>query len=264
MCPARYYQPMASWTDGAAYAPIERPDGFATPEVEPLADTDNPVATTAGAVPPPREFRQDVAVTPLGQVRTAPLPRRNPSEPFLVSGGLMTTASSMGEHTLRDPRAPFTTLRETDGSRGVDALPPPTGEPLVMGIAGPPGTTGTGLDALMSSGMTRRTAVADKSPTEVSTLRTLVFLAVAFCFLGFTIGFVAPYMLIVAGLLSLRASFLTGKAGSWAIGVGLALIMAGFIVTPGLEDLLGRLACLSFGIWFVKAAVGRSRGGTGR
>ena len=27
---------MASWKDGAAYAPTERPDGFATPSTEPL------------------------------------------------------------------------------------------------------------------------------------------------------------------------------------------------------------------------------------
>ena len=128
-----------------------------------------------------------------------------------------------------------------------------------MGMGEPPGPPGTGLDALMSSGMNPRTAVAGKSPTEMSTQRTLVFLAVAFCVLGFTIGVVAPYMLIAAGLLSMRASFLTGKAGSWAIGVGLALIMVGFVLTPGLEVLLGRLASLSFGIWFVSGAVGRSR-----
>ena len=251
---------MASWTDGAAYAPIERPDGFATPEVEPLAHVSNPIAPTPGAIPPPQEFRQDAPVTHLGHVRTAPLPRRNPSEPFLVSGGLMTTASSMGQHTFRDPQTPFHTRRDTDGAQGVDALPPPTGEPLALGMGGPPGPPEAGLDALMSSGMTRRTSSGGKSATEMSTQRTLVFLATACCVLGFTIGVAAPYMLIAAGALSLRAAYLAGKAGVWAIGVGLVLIMTGFIVTPGVEVLLGRLACLSFGIWFVSAATGSSRG----
>ena len=250
---------MASWTDGAAYAPLERPDGFATPEVEPLAEASRAVATTPGAIPPPQEFRQNVSLPPLDHVRTSPLPHRNPSDPFLVSGGLMTTASSMGQHTVRDPRAPFTTQRATSGSEDEPALPPPTGEPLAISMGGPPGPPGGGLHTLMSSGMARRPASMTKSPTEMSTQRTLVFLAVACCVLGFTIGYVAPYMLIAAGALSLRASFLTGKAGSWSIGVGLALIMAGFILTPGLEVLLGRLASLSFGIWFVSAAVGHSR-----
>ena len=255
---------MASWTDGAAYAPIERPDGFATPEAEPLAHASNPVAPTPGAIPPPQAFRQDAPATPLGDIRTAPLPRRNPSEPFLVSGGLMTTASSMGQHTLRNPQTPFQTRRDTDAAQSVDALPPPTGEPLALGVAGPPGPPGSGLDALMASGVTRRSSSDDKSATEMSTQRTLVFLATACCVLGFTIGVAAPYMLIAAGALSLRAAHLTGKAGLWAIGVGLVLIMAGFIVTPGVEALLGRLASLSFGIWFVSAAMGDSRGRPGR
>ncbi len=171
----------------------------------------------------------------------------------------MTTASSMGQHPIRDPQTPFHTRRETDGAQNVDALPPPTGEPLALGM-GAPGPPGAGLDVLMSSGVARRTDSRGKSSQEMSTQRTLVFLAVACCVLGFTIGVVAPYMLIAAGALSLRAAFLTGKTGVWAIGVGLALIVAGFIVTPGSEELLGRLASLSFGIRFVTAAVGRSQG----
>ncbi len=256
---------MASWTDGAAYAPIERPDGFATPEAEPLAQPTDPGPTTAGAVPPPGEFRQDTAVMPLDQVRTTPPPRRNPSAPIIVSGGLMTTASSMGQHALRDPRRPFRTRREADMTPHIGALPPPTGEPLAVPVGnatGHPAPPGGGLDALMSSGVARRSRARGKSQQEMSTQRTLVFLAVACCVLGFTIGVVAPYMLIAAGALSLRAAFLTGTAGAWAIGVGFALIVAGFVVTPGFEDLLGRLASLSFGIWFVSATVGRSPGGS--
>lgn len=251
---------MASWTDGAAYAPIERPDGFATPEVEPLAHATSPVVSTPGAIPPPHEFRQSAPVAPLEHVRTAPPPRRNPSDPFLVSGGLMTTPSSLGQHAGRDPRTPFHVRRDADDTDAVDALPPPTGAPLAFPMGEPQNPAGGGLDALMSSGMSRRPSSPGKSPQEMSTQRTLVFLAVACCVLGFTIGVVAPYMLIAAGILSLRAAFLTGTAGAWAVGVGLALIVAGFIVQPGLEVLFGRLASLSFGIWFVSATLGRPRG----
>lgn len=251
---------MASWTDGAAYAPIERPDGFATPEVEPLATASNPVATTPGAMPAPREFQQNQPVTPLEHVRTTPPPGRNPSEPFLVSGGLMTTASSMAQHASRDPQTPFHTRRDADGYQDVDTLPPPTGKPMLLPFDGPQGAGGAGLDALMSSGTARRPSTTEKSPSELATQRTLVFLAVACCVLGFTIGIAAPVLLIVAGALALRASFLTGRAGAWAIGVGLFLIMAGYVVAPDLEGLAGRLASLTFGIWFVSAAVRRSRG----
>lgn len=251
---------MASWTDGAAYAPIERPDGFATPEVEPLEHVDKSVAATAGPVPPPQQFQQNTPVIPLAQVRTAPLPRRNPSEPFLVSGGLMTTASSMGHHALRDPHTPFHTRDEMGSAQNVGLLPPPTGQPLVFGMDAPSGPPQSGLDALMSSGTARPGPSGQRSASEMSTQRTLVFLATACCLLGFTIGEAAPYMLIAGGSLALRARFLTGRAGLWAIGVGLVLIMAGFIVPPGFEVLLGRLASMSFGIWFISSVMGGSKG----
>ena len=93
----------------------------------------------------------------------------------------------------------------------------------------------------------------------MSTQKTLVFLAVACCVLGFTIGVAAPYMLIAAGALSLRATYLTGRAGLWSTVVGLVLIVTGVVLDPGLEALLGRLTSLTFGIWFVSAAVGRTR-----
>ncbi len=253
---------MASWTDGAAYAPIERPYGFASPEVDPLADATTAAAVTPGALPPPQDFSQNIPAIPLQHVATEPLSRRNPSQPFQVSGGLMTLASSMGKHTVRDPRTPFHTQHQASGFPDTDRLPPPTGEPLALDVHGPPMGPTTELDTLMSSGMARRTSSSKESPQEMSTQRTLVFLAVACCVLGFTIGAAAPYMLIAAGALSLRASTLTGRAGIWAIGSAFAIILAGFILIPGLEVLLGRLASLSFGIWFVSAALGRSRKGS--
>ncbi len=250
---------MASWTDGAAYAPIERPDGFAEPEVEPLARTASSIAPTEGAVPPPQDFRHDTPAIPLELLSPEQPSHRNPTQPFVVSGGLMTTASSMGRHTARDPRTPFVGQRGPIHTPTPGTLPPPTGEPLALGPDAPPRPAGAAVDTLMSSPAARQPVRRGRSAQEMSTQRTLVFLAVACCVLGFTIGAAAPYMLIAAGGLSLRATFLTGNAGVWAIGVALALLVAGFIVAPELEVLLGRLASLSFGIWFITSAASRSR-----
>ena len=250
---------MASWTDGAAYAPLERPDGFATPEAEPLATATPASSGTPGAVPRPREFVRSAPEVPLGGVRTSPLPRRNPSHPFQVSGGLLTAASSMGQHFVRDPKTPFQSLRDRGPEPGVDALPPPTGEPLMVGVTAPPGAPVSPPPALIHAGNRPPGQARARSPQEMSTQKTLVFLAVACCVLGFTIGVAAPYMLIAAGALSLRATYLTGRAGLWSTVVGLVLIVTGVVLDPGLEALLGRLTSLTFGIWFVSAAVGRTR-----
>ncbi len=252
---------MASWTDGAAYAPIERPDGFATPEVEPLDSAPESTATTPGALPAPQEFRQSAPVASLEELHRTPPSSRNPSDPFLILGGLMTTASSMGRDTTRDPRIPFLSQRDAGGGPGVETLPPPTGEPLAFPAVGPPGAP---VDTIPGMPMHRWTAPPSPGPPpmssqEISTQRTLVLLGVVCCVLGFAIGAVAPYMLLVAGGLSLRASRLTGKVGFWAIGFGLVLIVFGLLLAPGLEFVYGRLACLGFGIWFTTAAVGRSR-----
>ncbi|MGO1385163.1 MAG: hypothetical protein ACTHU1_10320, partial [Arachnia sp.] len=152
-----------------------------------------------------------------------------------MSGGLMTTASSMGHHALRDPHTPFHTRDEVVSAQNVGLLPPPTGQPLALGMDTPFSPHHPWLDSLMSSGTARPGPSGDRSASEMSTQRTLVFLATACCLLGFTIGAAAPYMLIAAGSLALRARFLTGRAGLWAIGTGFALIMTGFIVPPGIE-----------------------------
>lgn len=251
---------MASWTDGAAYAPIERPDGFATPEVEPLSQPPAKTAATPGAVPPPSQFTQNVVLPPLDRISTAAPPSRNPSEPFLVLGGLMTTASSMDSLAARDPLTPFqSSQRDTDYS-DIDTLPPPTGQPL-PGPAGQPfpppspGGFGTPVQPGAGGGPFRTTM----SPQETQAQRTLAVLGIVCCVIGFTIGTGAPVLLFIAGLLSLRAGKLTGKAGFWAMGSGLALIMFGILLEPGAEIVWGRIACFAFAIWLVSAIVRGSK-----
>lgn len=96
---------MASWTDGAAYAPIERPDGFAVPDVAPLPAAEPSPQLTPGAVAPPSGFAPmppTVALEDLGKEEKL---RRNPAAPFDVSSALMMAyAAGYGS---RDPRQPF-------------------------------------------------------------------------------------------------------------------------------------------------------------
>lgn len=238
---------MASWTDGAAYAPIERPDGFATPEVDPLETATAAPATTPGAMAPPQQFRMDTPVAPLNQVRTTPPPRRDPAHAFQTGAALMTVASSMGQHDPRDPRTPFMVQRN-DGSSD-DALPPPTGNPLPGPLVAPHGPP---------NGMALRPGAVPVSRQELNTQTTLVWLAMVCCFLGLTLGETSPYLLLAAGVLTFRAFATCGKAGIWALAVGLLLIVVSFVVGSDGVSVYGRLASLGFAIWFATAAL-RSR-----
>ncbi len=229
---------MASWTDGAAYAPIERPDGFATPEVDALEVAQPEAAKTPGPMPTPTGFAPTAPVIPLDQIRTTSLPQRNPSAPFLVSGGLLTAASSMGHDGVRDPRTPF--AQASNASGPVD-LPPPTGAPLA-----PP----AGMPMTMAP-----FGQAPRAGQQQSTQRTLVFLAVAATVLGLTIPAVAPWMLILAGSLTLRTVPITGKTGQWVLTTGLFLLIFSVVLSPDLLDSISRLVCLGFGATFAMAAV---------
>ncbi len=238
---------MASWTDGAAYAPLERPDGFATPEVAPLELTAPATAQTPGPMPTPTGFHPSAPTTPLEQVRTAPPATRNPSQPFEIGAGLMTVGSSMGQDTMRDPHEPFRSYGdEAPQGAGVDTLPPPTGAPLMLPTGLPVGAPGAG-------------SVVGLSMQQQSSQRTLVFLGVVCAVLGLTIPAVAPWMLFVAGVLTLRAQTLVGKASYWSIGVGLTLLILGGVLPPEGAAGLGRLASIVFVAWFGIAASRRSR-----
>lgn len=244
---------MASWTDGAAYAPIERPDGFATPEVDPLEVAVPEVAQTPGPMPTPNGFTPTGPTTPLTAVGTAARPGRNPSAPFQVSSGLLTAASSMGRTVTRDPRAPFQSYTATSD---VDALPPPTGAPLPppSGLPQAP-IPGAPVGVLAS----RTSGLAGLSPQERSSQRTLVFLAVALTVLGFTIPSGAPLMLFVAGSLTWRTKRVTGTAGYWCMGTGLVLLAFGGVAPPDVAAILGRLASITFLLWFGLSAYRRAR-----
>lgn len=113
---------MASWRDGAAYAPTERPDGFATPSTNALPAGEPYKAATPGPMAPPQSF--DAAKQPaLSQIAVEVKQRRNPRDSFEVASTTLTTAPGQPSGK-RDPKEPFAT------SRSADQLPPPTGDPL--------------------------------------------------------------------------------------------------------------------------------------
>lgn len=126
---------MATWTDGAAYAPLERPYGFATPEAPPLEAAEPAAAPTPGPVPPPQGFAPSGPQIPLDQVMVADRRPRDPAFPFTTATAAIASAPPPASGN-RDPRAPFTVYDTASAGRGVDSaeLPPPSGAPLAAPV----------------------------------------------------------------------------------------------------------------------------------
>lgn len=219
---------MATWTDGAAYAPIERPDGFATPEAAPLEVHPPLLAPTPGAIPPPQGFAPTAPQVPLDQIHTAAPATRNPSEPFHTASASLTAGPDAHVAGERDPRQPFT-------SYAVDTqeLPPPTGAPLPppsgapLSVAPPP----PGLAPSQAPQPGLADAPVWNPPgvpagPDESTLKTLLGLAAACMGLGILLPGAAPWLVLVGGLLMLRTKPLSGHLGTAAIVAGIVLLVA--------------------------------------
>jgi hypothetical protein len=75
---------MATWEDGPEYAPLERPEEFTSPAVEPL-DLAPPPPVPA-ALPAQRPVFTDPSdpVAPLAALVPAPADDRDPQQPFAV------------------------------------------------------------------------------------------------------------------------------------------------------------------------------------
>lgn len=87
---------MASWEDGAEYAPIERPFGFATPRVAPLEDPQPEPNPSLGApVKTPTTFTSPVQHQPPLEslVPTTQAPR-DPHQPFQTHSSSTPTGST--------------------------------------------------------------------------------------------------------------------------------------------------------------------------
>ncbi|HMT87547.1 MAG TPA: hypothetical protein PKE40_14460 [Arachnia sp.] len=122
---------MATWRDGAAYAPATRPDGFAAPVAPALSAAAPRDPGTPRDVPAPATMEAPAQMAPLEAVAAQPRTARNPREAFAVASALLTAAS-----TERDPRQPIL----TSAPRQIlsdDELPPPTGAPLAPPMGDP-------------------------------------------------------------------------------------------------------------------------------
>lgn len=112
---------MASWKDGSAYAPIERPDAFAMPDAEPLPQAEARPQSTAGAIPPPSGYAPTPPGPDLAAIGVKATVTRNPAAPFTVYSALAAPPPTPGMY--RDPRVPIQ-ITTTSASLVEEPLPP--------------------------------------------------------------------------------------------------------------------------------------------
>lgn len=261
---------MASWKDGAAYAPTERPDGFASPVADPLPVAPPWAPPTEGPMAHPEDFRATAQppLTDLGHTVTV---GRDPREEFEVSSMAMTATPGIG--SLRNPRDAFSLSTSTAPGY---APPAPVGEPLPgpppagAGHPGPfptapPGTwpaprpsNGGPIQGPPQQGAP---PAAPKQPQSEST-RSLCWIAAAMCGFGILFAGAAPLLLIVAGSLGLRTTERTSQLGLAALIVGCASVIFQLLDgSLGEGGPLLMLFSLAAGVWFVVGAVRRGPSG---
>lgn len=223
---------MASWTDGAAYAPIERPDAFAMPEAEPLSQAEPPPELTPGAIPPPSGYAPLPPGPALEQLGTPATTTRNPAAPFEVHSALLTATPVPGGQ--RDPLVPFQ-VSSLLAPVGPDAPPDPS-QLLAQGPYAP--------------GMLPPTPTASPTPTLQ---RTLILTAAGAFLLTVLVPTAAPYLFAVAGVLMLRTSP-EGRQFAWATFTiaalaGAAILAGAATFTADLTRWLGVCFGISCVIW---------------
>lgn len=243
---------MAGWTDGAAYAPIERPDGFATPEVEALEVAVPQLAQTPGPIPAPQGFQPSAPQAPLDQIRTDPPPARDPAIPFATASAALTAGPDRYSDAGRDPRQPFHGYTTGVGSQELpppsgDPLPPPTGAPLSLSALPPPGQFGAPGPAPINA-------------DTLKTLRTLLVIAIVALCIGVLVPGTTAWLVLTTGLLGLRTKPLTGHMGTSACTAGIALLLLGLVV-PEVPRLLSLTVAAAFIGW---AGYGLRRGAVPR
>lgn len=218
---------MASWKDGAAYAPIERPDGFATPNTSPLSVASPPEQVTPGAVARPATL-EPVAAPPLGDVARAAVASRDPQQPFDVQSAAMTSAPALPDGQ-RDPLAPYAVTTATPTSTQDAPPPPPNAMPLPNGWAPPAQSEG-------SSG-------------------PLLWLCVGMCAVGLLLPAVGPVLLVLAGVLSVLRVEEAYKLGGATVGLGATLLLIQLLLPLVDVSLLVRITSLGLGAGFTVLAV---------
>lgn len=86
---------MATWEDGPEYAPLQRPEGFAVPDLPPLEIAVPPPEISAGApLERPQFFDPQAPVAPLATLVPEVGDKRDPGIPFEVVASTVTAGSS--------------------------------------------------------------------------------------------------------------------------------------------------------------------------
>jgi hypothetical protein len=97
---------MATWEDGPEYAPLERPEEFTSPAVEPLDVAPPPPVPAALPAQRPLFAGPSVPVAPLAALVPAPGDDRDPQQPFAVVSSNLTSGSAWGSAHQPAPLAP--------------------------------------------------------------------------------------------------------------------------------------------------------------
>ena len=223
---------MASWTDGAAYAPIERPYGFAVPDVAPLPAAEPAPQLTPGAVAPPSGFAPmppAVALEDLGKEEKI---RRNPAAPFDVSSALMMAyAAGYGS---RDPRQPFDVATVGGPQPSLPVPPDPTSR-----LNLPPNPS----QPIQMAPYPQYGAV----PMTQAQRGIMCVAGVAFI-LGVFLPSALPILLLLGGGLLLRANKSGRQIGIASLIIGVMLTLVLIARAQYVLDGLGRWIGLAFGI----------------
>ncbi|MBB1482530.1 hypothetical protein H5392_01490 [Tessaracoccus sp. MC1865] len=212
---------MATWKDGAAYAPVERPDGFATPVVGPLSSGEPYRAQTPGPVGHPTGFDPLPPQQPLHLIGDRPSSVRDPRDAFTVYSSLMTADPGVPPAGPRNPLSPFPTTAQS----ALDtAPPPPTGQPLDPpgpATAYPPPTVPSVPTGPWAPPPSVALPPVVGTPVPVTeSHRALARVASVLCFVGFLVSNTSAFMLLAAGVIGLRTKPLTKALGYVATSVG--------------------------------------------
>lgn len=255
---------MASWKDGAAYAPIERPDGFATPMADALPAAEPYASPTPGPMAEPGGFEAD-AQPPLDALGRAESTNRDPRDEFSVASLSLTHVA--GDGATRDPRKGFTL---STSLRGGSEPPPPSGDPLALTTPPPMGsqrpTPGPGSmpaaqpwpQPQLPRAQQRPPALLNPPAPSTDSSRTLCIIGAVVSFFGVFLVAAAPILLLVAAALGMRTRTRTSFLFGFASGFGILALLSQLITgEPGAMGALASIASLAVSVWFIVGAARR-------
>ncbi len=203
---------MATWEDGPEYAPIERPDEFATPDAAPLGSTEPYVQPAANApVERPAFGAPQSPVIALADLVPVPEEQRDPTLPYEVVSSAVTGGDSAwtAMHS-QAPTSPIATSASpwTGGSAGPTPATAWPYAPITTSAAPTQGPTG--LPAPGTAQWFSPAPYAPQPPPVPATAKDIVNAVTPALLIVLALGGlihpVSPITLIIAWALSTRAT----------------------------------------------------------